>query len=115
MNSGKTEEGDKAGRDGAGMLRDAGFALPRDAQGLFELTPQTVDDQPGQISGDADTAPAHRGQEHHGQGHRARLRQRLAEGGGDALLDHELIEYLLALAIPRRDTKRYSPSPAPAA
>lgn len=38
-------------------------------------------------------------------GHRARLRQRLFEGGGDALLDHELIEYLLALAIPRRDTK----------
>ncbi len=38
-------------------------------------------------------------------GHRARLRQRLNEGGGDALLDHELIEYLLALAIPRRDTK----------
>jgi DNA repair protein RadC len=42
---------------------------------------------------------------HDGAGHRARLRQRLAEGGGDALLDHELIEYLLALAIPRRDTK----------
>ncbi|MDI1297064.1 MAG: DNA repair protein RadC [bacterium] len=42
---------------------------------------------------------------HDGVGHRARLRQRLAENGGDALLDHELIEYLLALAIPRRDTK----------
>lgn len=26
-------------------------------------------------------------------------------GGPDALLDHELIKYLLALAIPRRDTK----------
>ena len=38
-------------------------------------------------------------------GHRARLRQRLFEGGGTALLDHELVEYLLALAIPRRDTK----------
>ena len=38
-------------------------------------------------------------------GHRARLRKRLAEQGGDGLLDHELIEYLLALAIPRRDTK----------
>jgi DNA repair protein RadC len=38
-------------------------------------------------------------------GHRARLRQRLFEGGPDALLDHELVEYLLALAIPRRDTK----------
>jgi DNA repair protein RadC len=38
-------------------------------------------------------------------GHRARLRARLIETGGDALLDHELVEYLLALAIPRRDTK----------
>ncbi|MGH6705987.1 MAG: RadC family protein [Sphingomicrobium sp.] len=38
-------------------------------------------------------------------GHRARLRQRLFEGGEKALLDHELVEYLLALAIPRRDTK----------
>ncbi len=42
---------------------------------------------------------------HDGAGHRARLRQKLAESGGDALHDHELIEYLLALAIPRRDTK----------
>jgi len=40
-----------------------------------------------------------------GTGHRSRLRKRLIENGGDALLDHELIEYLLALAIPRRDTK----------
>ncbi|HEU4810400.1 MAG TPA: DNA repair protein RadC [Sphingomicrobium sp.] len=40
-----------------------------------------------------------------GGGHRSRLRKRLFEGGGKALLDHELIEYLLALAIPRRDTK----------
>lgn len=38
-------------------------------------------------------------------GHRARLRQRLIEGGGEVLLEHELIEYVLMLAIPRRDTK----------
>jgi DNA repair protein RadC len=38
-------------------------------------------------------------------GHRGRLRQRLIDSGPDALLDHELVEYLLALAIPRRDTK----------
>ena len=37
-------------------------------------------------------------------GHRARLRQRLFDGGPSALLDHELVEYLLALSIPRRDT-----------
>jgi DNA repair protein RadC len=39
-------------------------------------------------------------------GHRTRLRQRLFEGGDKALLDHELVEYLLGLAIPRRDTKK---------
>ena len=44
-------------------------------------------------------------EQHHGAGHRERLRKRLFEGGADALQDHELIEYLLALAIPRRDTK----------
>lgn len=38
-------------------------------------------------------------------GHRERLRQRILNGGPDALLDHELVEYLLGLAIPRRDTK----------
>ena len=43
--------------------------------------------------------------ENKGSGHRSRLRKRLFEGGEKALLDHELVEYLLALAIPRRDTK----------
>ena len=38
-------------------------------------------------------------------GHRARVRQRLFEGGPRALHDHELIEYLIGLALPRRDTK----------
>ena len=41
----------------------------------------------------------------YGKGHRERLRKRLIELGGDTLQDHELVEYLLALAIPRRDTK----------
>ena len=40
-----------------------------------------------------------------GTGHRSRLRARLLDAGGETLHDHELIEYLLALAIPRRDTK----------
>ncbi len=43
--------------------------------------------------------------EHHGTGHRARLRKRLIDGGPDALHDHELIECLLGLGIPRMDTK----------
>ncbi len=41
----------------------------------------------------------------HRSGHRARLRQRILTGQGNVLHDHELVEYLLALAIPRRDTK----------
>ena len=40
-----------------------------------------------------------------GSGHRARLRQRLLDSGAGGLLDHELVEYLLALTIPRVDTK----------
>jgi DNA repair protein RadC len=42
---------------------------------------------------------------HYGEGHRGRVRDRLLNHGGDGLLDHELVEYLLALAIPRIDTK----------
>lgn len=38
-------------------------------------------------------------------GHRARLRRRLVGGGPAALLDHELLEMVLFLALPRRDTK----------
>ncbi|WP_423143037.1 RadC family protein [Parablastomonas sp. CN1-191] len=38
-------------------------------------------------------------------GHRGRLRARLLSGGIDALADHELVEYLLMTAIPRRDVK----------
>ncbi len=39
------------------------------------------------------------------EGHRARLRQRLLGAGADALADHELLEMVLFLALPRRDTK----------
>lgn len=42
---------------------------------------------------------------HPASGHRARLRKRLIEGGTDALGDHEVIEFLLMGAIPRRDVK----------
>ena len=38
-------------------------------------------------------------------GHRARLRKRLLAAGPDGFHDYELIEYLLALTIPRVDTK----------
>jgi len=38
-------------------------------------------------------------------GHRARLRKRLLEAGPEGFHDYELIEYLLALTIPRVNTK----------
>ena len=39
------------------------------------------------------------------QGHRARLRKRLLDAGPLGFHDYELVEYLLALTIPRVDTK----------
>jgi DNA repair protein RadC len=42
---------------------------------------------------------------HDSSGHRARLRKRLLDGGIEAIADHEIVEYLLMTAIPRRDTK----------
>lgn len=41
----------------------------------------------------------------HAEGHRARLRKRLLDGGAEALGEHEVVEYLLMTAIPRRDVK----------
>jgi DNA repair protein RadC len=38
-------------------------------------------------------------------GHRARLRARFLAGGAEAVAEHELIEMILFLALPRRDTK----------
>ncbi len=39
------------------------------------------------------------------EGHRARMRTRLLTAGPDALADYELLEMVLFLALPRRDTK----------
>ena len=41
----------------------------------------------------------------HYVGHRRRLRERFLADGGEGFPDYELLEYLLTLAIPRRDTK----------
>ncbi|MDR1365687.1 MAG: DNA repair protein RadC [Holosporales bacterium] len=38
-------------------------------------------------------------------GHRKRLKERFAKAGGDGVYDYELLEMLLYLAIPRKDTK----------
>jgi DNA repair protein RadC len=39
------------------------------------------------------------------EGHRVRMRQRLLKAGPDALADHEMLEMILFIALPRRDTK----------
>ena len=44
-------------------------------------------------------------EEYDARGHRARLRERLLDGGPQGFHDYELIEYLLTLTIPRVDTK----------
>lgn len=67
----------------------------RSKSGLAEAMPGllTLMDTPG-----ASTPPGH-------HGHRARMREKLLSAGPDALLDHELLEMVLFLALPRRDTK----------
>lgn len=64
-----------------------------DALGLLEMLPS-----PAELSV---SQPAALGAE----GHRARMRLRLLTAGPDALADHEMLEMILFLALPRRDTK----------
>ncbi len=66
----------------------------RETPGLFE-GPEA---DPARKSG-PDFDPARK------SGHRDRMRQRLLEGGADGFHDYELLEYCLALAIPRQDVK----------
>jgi DNA repair protein RadC len=54
------------------------------------------------LAAEAEPSPKAR---HGGAGHRARLRQRLLEGGAEALADYEVLEYLLYGAQVRGDTK----------
>ncbi|MEW5964367.1 MAG: DNA repair protein RadC [Pseudomonadota bacterium] len=70
--------------------------------------PRRIDEEEGGDRGPGETpaqgsfleapAPLH-------SGHRARLRERFAKGGADAMPDYELLELVLFRAIPRRDTK----------
>ena len=68
------------------MARPKHFAEA--SSGLFDILP----------AGASEAPPGH-------LGHRARMRSKLLAAGPDALLDHELLEMLLFLALPRRDTK----------
>jgi DNA repair protein RadC len=61
---------------------------------LPELLPQAVDGSGGVGAGVVGA-----------DGHRARMRQRLLKAGPDSLADHEMLEMILFIALPRRDTK----------
>ena len=65
--------------------------------GLAEASPGLLPFAEQAVS-HGDAAPGH-------LGHRARMREKLLAAGPDALLDHELLEMVLFLALPRRDTK----------
>jgi DNA repair protein RadC len=52
-----------------------------------------------------DGAAANASETPHYHGHRQRLRERFLTGGADALPDYELLELVLFLSIPQRDTK----------
>lgn len=73
-----------AGRRSSGLAE--GAALP----GLFPAPPYPGEPTEGAIGAD---------------GHRNRMRQRLLRTGPDSLADHEMLEMVLFLALPRRDTK----------
>lgn len=60
------------------------------------MPPRQVREAPGLFAVDGGARKA---------GHRDRLRQRILEGGADGFHDYELLEYVLALAIPRQDVK----------
>ena len=60
-------------------------------------------ERPGLFGADAAPAPSSAKSGH--EGHRARLRRRLREGGEAALPDYELLELVLFAAQPRRDMK----------
>jgi DNA repair protein RadC len=72
----------------------------RSKPGLAEASPGllTVLEQPAAATRAAQPSPGH-------HGHRARMRAKLLAAGADALLDHELLEMVLFVALPRRDTK----------
>ena len=53
----------------------------------------------------AEDKPDKRPTKHAGSGHRARLRDRLLNGGAEALADYEVLEYLLFAAMRQGDTK----------
>lgn len=75
-----------------GMAEGVGLR-PLPGMGLLDLGPASPPPAP-----EPPPPPGH-------TGHRARMREKLLGAGPDALLDHEMLEMVLFLALPRRDTK----------
>ncbi len=65
-----------------------------DATGMLPLEPAA----PGDHAAPPATPPG-------AEGHRTRMRARLLTAGPESLADHEMLEMILFLALPRRDTK----------
>ena len=59
----------------------------------------------GEANGDGDDRRSATPPAADASGHRARLRRRILDRADDAVAPHEVLEYLLATVIPRRDTK----------
>lgn len=69
--------------------------MPKKRQGVRELASGFLTEMPTVEPVESDDLGGHRG----------RMRERMLKGGPDGFLDHEILEYVLALAIPRQDTK----------
>jgi DNA repair protein RadC len=68
------------------------------------VIPGADDGDAGLFADSAVPSPVEKESPHY-HGHRDRLREKFAAGGGDALPDYELLELVLFRAIPRRDVK----------
>jgi len=91
---------------GSSGLGSAGFTLepPATSTGLPSCPGEParrLPPAPASVAGRKPTPPGH-------LGHRDRMRQRLLAAGPDALQDYELLEMVLFLAVPRKDTKAIS-------
>ena len=80
-------------RSSGGGLAEGVGTRPLPADGMLDLR------MPEAIPADEAPPPGH-------LGHRARMRERLIASGADSLLDHEMLEMVLFLALPRRDTRQ---------
>jgi len=87
------------------MVRRQGMARGRNPTGL--KPPGVAEALPllDLIVSPAGSSPSPMPAVHGAEGHRSRMRDRLLTAGPDSLADHEMLEMILFLALPRRDTK----------